>query len=84
MCHIHRHHILYNEKRNMHICICALIRTYRETEVCIYKIGSVCSLRIRRLSVLCGAIGLSQYRTRALVVVHGSGTRRDWGRVGLS
>ena len=50
----------------------------------LYKIESVCSLRLSRMSVFCGTIGLSQYRTRALVVIYGSGTRRAWGREGLS
>ena len=41
-------------------------------------------VRLRPVSVLCCTIDISQYRTRALVAIYGSGTRRTWGRKGLS
>ena len=50
----------------------------------LYKIESVCSLGLSRLSVLCGTIGLSQYRTITLVAIDGSEARRAWGSKGLS
>ena len=78
--------IIHGTVRNR-ICtfayIYALIRTYWET-VFVYMVGSVCSLRLKRPSVLCGTIGLFQYSTRALVAIYGSGTRRAWGREALS
>ena len=62
------------KKRNMHICIYALIRTYWETKVLVCKLGSV--LWLSRVRVLFSTIGLCEYGTRALVASYNSGTRR--------